>query len=410
MKSSSSTGKQTPPGNLQVALEAAEWLVRLMDTDFDPEEIYPNPLERQNAFFDWLNQAPEHVRAFLEVMEVERRTRHPDPDRLINIDDPLSALRQTVVPIPDHLSNANRATPQARINRTAATIRPAAVSRRHWWIPISVAAAGATAVGIRLLYAPQSVTASSVYYATSVGERQTISLKDGSVAILNAATKLAVTFDHHTREVRLLAGEAFFDVRHDASRPFRVIADDVFLEDLGTQFDVDRRPTTTRVTVAKGSVQLTCGCVTRETPSPTINVSERISGVPTHPSATIMLTAGDEVNVAYADGTLTRHNLDPDELTQAIGWKDGEVWLSGEILSAAVEKLNRYSTHHIVITDASIANVRVDGMCRSSQPEDCARVLGHASGVVVLPPDPDEPNAIRLGRNSMSAAARTEAH
>src|SRR5882724_7798492 len=68
-----SKGSRMPPHDSQVCANAAEWLLRLQDTGLDPEEPYPDPLERQNAFIEWLTGSPMHVRAFLEIMEVERR-------------------------------------------------------------------------------------------------------------------------------------------------------------------------------------------------------------------------------------------------------------------------------------------------------------------------------------------------
>ena len=197
--------------------------------------------------------------------------------------------------------------------------------------------------------------------------------------------------------MRLHAGEAFFDVHHDATRPFRVIADDVFLEDLGTQFDVDRRAGTTRVTVAQGSIQLACGCFNPEIPPSTMKVSAQAPGVPAHPSATLTLATGDQVNVTHAGGILSRRSLNPDELAQSTGWRDGELWFNGDALSTVVEKLNQYSTHRI-IADPSVAHVQIDGMCKTSQVEECARVVGHAAGVVVVASSPDDPSTIRLGR------------
>ena len=57
--------------------------------------------------------------------------------------------------------------------------------------------------------------------------------------------------------------------------------------------------------------------------------------------------------------------------------------------------------------------LQLTGICSVQVDENRAAssfllLLRSAGGVVVLPPDPDEPNAIRLGRSSMSVAARTE--
>src|SRR5882762_9767761 len=84
----------------QTTLEATEWLVRLQDTDFDPEEPYQDPLQRQCAFLDWLKCSPRHVQAFMEVVEVERRVCRPDPQHLINVHELLDAVARTAAAVP----------------------------------------------------------------------------------------------------------------------------------------------------------------------------------------------------------------------------------------------------------------------------------------------------------------------
>ncbi len=398
MKLGQSNNTSDPTDDSSIALEAIEWLIRLLDTDFDPEEPYPDALQRQNAFIGWLTRSPAHGRAFLEILEVERRVGHPDQHRLVKIEELIPA--RPVSRIPEPLLLGTHASGLWRGSEASAHGRryiPQGLRPRSIAATAIAAALAATAIG--LVFIPRTVTATSVYYSTAVAERQMVSLEDGSTVILNAATRLAITYDRHTREVRLLAGEAFFDVHHDTARPFRVIADDVFVEDLGTQFDVDRRASTTRVTVAQGSLQLACGCFTPEISSSTLKVSSQPPSVPAHPSATLTLTVGDQVNITHEGGILSRRSLGPDELAQSTGWRDGELWFNGDALSTVVEKLNQYSTRHIVVADPSVANVHIDGMCKTSQAEDCAKAVGSSAGVVVIPSNPDDSTTIRLGRN-----------
>jgi len=50
------------------------------------------------------------------------------------------------------------------------------------------------------------------------------------VVYLNTHSHVAIRFTAHTREVRLLDGEALFRVHHDTSRPFRVSTDDAVVQ------------------------------------------------------------------------------------------------------------------------------------------------------------------------------------
>src|SRR5690606_22582752 len=63
------------------------------------------------------------------------------------------------------------------------------------------------------------------HYATAVGERRTVTLEDGSVLVLNTNTAVEVRFRGNARRLALVRGEAQFDVRPDAQRPFTVTAD-----------------------------------------------------------------------------------------------------------------------------------------------------------------------------------------
>src|SRR2546421_393426 len=86
-----------PPAG--IGLEAAEWLVRLEDAESDAEEAYPDLIERQHAWLDWLGRSPEHVRAFLGVLETKRRLHGIDPQRLIRIQDLREARSADIIPL-----------------------------------------------------------------------------------------------------------------------------------------------------------------------------------------------------------------------------------------------------------------------------------------------------------------------
>ena len=78
-------------------------------------------------------------------------------------------------------------------------------------------------------------------FNTGVGERKVVNLPDGSTVTLNARTRLRLdenAYGQSTREVELLAGEAFFDVAKDSSRAFIVQAGRLQTTVLGTSFNI----------------------------------------------------------------------------------------------------------------------------------------------------------------------------
>src|SRR3546814_8461547 len=59
-------------------------------------------------------------------------------------------------------------------------------------------------------------------YATSVGEIRRVPLADGSIAAINTASAIDVKLDDAARHVRVVEGEAWFQVARDKQRPFVV--------------------------------------------------------------------------------------------------------------------------------------------------------------------------------------------
>jgi len=92
------------------------------------------------------------------------------------------------------------------------------------------------------------------------GKRSRVTLPDGSVIFLNAASmiKYEKSFDAAVREV-YLEGEAFFDVEHDQSRPFIVKSGTVNTTVLGTSFNIRafKDDGKVAVTVQSGKVGVT---------------------------------------------------------------------------------------------------------------------------------------------------------
>ncbi len=217
----------------------------------------------------------------------------------------------------------------------------AAPRRRHWrglWLATTLGAAAAVAVGIwitRPANALQTV-------ATSVAERRTLKLSDGTQVELNARTNLLVDLGRTERHVRMGDGEAFFTVAKDKSRPFIIETPAGSVRVTGTVFDVRTdTPTTLGVTVVEGSVQVT--------------PCDPISG---HTSAPVALRANDQL--IAAGGQISKRSLNETELEGALAWRHGEVVFDGTPLSDALARFGRY--HGLTITaSADVAKLRVGG-------------------------------------------------
>lgn len=92
---------------------------------------------------------------------------------------------------------------------------------------------------------------------STLADTRSITLPDQTVIVLNRYSSLTYPerFRGKDRQVKL-KGEAYFEVNKDAEHPFKVEAEDVMVQVLGTHFNVEAYPEDTQVktTLLEGSV------------------------------------------------------------------------------------------------------------------------------------------------------------
>lgn len=125
---------------------------------------------------------------------------------------------------------------------------------RRVWLAGSAAAMLALVGGYEVLPSAELFMAAPQDYAAADGTIRTVALEDGTRLMLAGGAAVRVRYTGHDRTVELTRGTMFADVRHDAARPFRIDAGDARITDLGTRFEVSRKPAMVRVAVESGSV------------------------------------------------------------------------------------------------------------------------------------------------------------
>jgi transmembrane sensor len=124
---------------------------------------------------------------------------------------------------------------------------------------LRVAAAVIIIVGGMMLWQKTRNDAASQTYATSVGERRQLVLKDGTKVLLGPTSRLIVASVRPDDGERLvtLDGAAYFSVVHDTAHPFSVKVGDLVIQDVGTAFSVESDDSAgTRVAVDSGTVTI----------------------------------------------------------------------------------------------------------------------------------------------------------
>jgi len=232
--------------------------------------------------------------------------------------------------------------------------------RRPGWTPMVALAGGLATCVVALAFAwpgLQLMSVDPVTFETVPGQIRTVTLADGSRVTLDGASRLVARIGAHRRQVRLVSGEAFFDIAHDAARPFTVSAPEGSARVLGTAFDLERGDGKLELSVHRGKVRLAPAGLIRRTAD---------------------LTPGQR---AFAkDGRLSRSRaFDP----RADDWRSGWLETDGVTLARLVERLNRASATSIVIEDPALARRRVAGRFRLDQPETLVRNLALVHGFQV---------------------------
>ncbi len=181
-------------------------------------------------------------------------------------------------------------------------------------------------------------------YQTAFGERETVTLSDGTVIELNTRTSLSVHMSTRERRVVLEDGEAYFTVAHEEERPFIVNAKGGHIRDIGTQFSVYTQEDRVLVAVKEGSVHIS------------LDESEHQDSNVTHSR---QLTAG--VRMAYTHtGRWTEVERIDSHMIAA--WREGKIVFEGMALNEAIQEIKRYWPEQIILADTSLADTEVRGV------------------------------------------------
>lgn len=294
----SQAGSQRAPSTdtEQVMAIAGNWIARRDHSDWSA---------RDQAELDaWLTESPSHQIAFLRLDDVWQRA-----NRLKALQHPrrsgLAVVQQWIV--------------RPLVMRIAAVL---------------VVAGLVTAGGSHYFAVSDETT-----YATSAGEHKIVALGDGSKVELNTNTLIRMSRTDKQRVVRLVRGEVFFQIRHDPSRSFVVLAGDHRITDIGTEFLVRSEPNRLEVALVEGRAQFDAPDGRMQSP--------------------ILLTSG--VALVVSNNLITTIKKAPVEQAHELAWRRGMLVFDKEPLGQVAEEFNRYGGKKIVVTEASIAKIPVSG-------------------------------------------------
>lgn len=293
-------------------LEAADWIIRNGGAGRTAAD--------DAAFQQWLDRDPENARSYEAAKRLMGETR-----MAIESDPALRDLR----------------------------IRSSSVVKPLLGLALVLFAAGSMFLFVD---GPMRLRADRIAGTT---EMPIVALEDGSTVQLNASSAIANDYDAARRTVRLLRGQAFFEVASDPDRPFVVEAGDVRVTALGTAFDIRLGRDETDVTVTHNAVL----------------VEFADAG-----HSSMRLREGEQAGYDHVTHTST---IGPADAGLVLAWRRGQLVVDNAPLSYVVEEMGRHFAGRIVIAGDELARRRVSGTMTVSDTDAALAFLEQALDVRV---------------------------
>ncbi|WP_026191594.1 FecR family protein [Methylosinus sp. LW4] len=193
----------------------------------------------------------------------------------------------------------------------------------------------------------------SDHYA-GTGETRIVALEDGSRVQLDARSAIALRYGATERRIELIAGEAWFEVAPDATRPFVVTAAGGEIRALGTAFDVALDASGARVAVAEHSVRVTSG-------------------------GTDVVVAQGERSAYRADAGPSRP--EPAKSAWVGAWRRGKLIVENAPLRDVIAALGRHHHGVVACASAAICARAVTGVFGTQDPMQSLEALETALGL-----------------------------
>ena len=301
------------PDTIQRLGEASQWLARL--------RADPASEDNLRGWLRWCEQHPANAEAF---------------ERIEGLWGQFSQVAGDFVSADPHEPEPNDRESRDQAS-TAAPLRWT-LHRLRWLAAASVLLTVGAGVAWHFTESVGQFAATE----TATTENRLIALPDGSSLQLSARTQVSIAFDRSERRLRMSAGEAYFKVQHDHSRPFVVSAGALAVKAVGTAFDVKSDASGITVTVEEGVVAVSPVAVPSGWPAAT----------------TWQVGPGYQFHYTEQEGNATLTALDP---SAAFAWREGRLEYVNAPLKSVIEDVSRYSARRIEFGDSVAATLTFTG-------------------------------------------------
>lgn len=336
----------------QVQIEAASWIAQLDKGKLSASD--------QLALAEWMARSPKHQQTLRHMSKLWSR-----------VD---TILDEAIIP----KSSVNI----WKVIKSWISVRPVAFLS-------TMTATFALIIASTVFLSPHMASDNPVdfqVYQVAKGDKATHGLGDGSTIHLNTDTLVEVQYTKNMRALRLLRGEAFFEVAPDSKRPFHVYAGRSRVAAIGTAFSIKMDGESVDVIVTEGKIRFDR---VGETHGKTLKQVEKSVKANTP----VYMEAGHTME--FDDKIQKVAEIDEDIIEKKFAWQRGEIIFSGDSLENVVDEMNRYSSKAIVISDKDLRMLRVSGTFKSDDISAILQALEVAMGIEV---DEDSGTAIYLSK------------
>ncbi len=302
--------------------EAAIWQARLQHGETD--------IELQKAFNIWLAADARHRQAY-EEMELL-----------------WGALETPVTQLMAEQSDRTFAAKTVPLHK----LRQRSLGRGFQYL--ALAACLVLAITIVIGWQQDWVTRWQSDYMTVIGQETSFLMADNSRITLNTDSALAVDFTAERRQVRLLKGEAWFEVTSADNRPFIVATSAGSVRVTGTRFNIRLHQDTAIVSLDEGQVELS-----------TPDHSNNPNGSP------IVLFPGQQATLS-PQGISSPSPFDHTAIT---AWLRNQLVFYDTPLAEVVDTLNRHRHGRIFITNQKLKALKVSGVFSTDEPDTALDVM-----------------------------------
>lgn len=211
-------------------------------------------------------------------------------------------------------------------------------------------------VSVYLVMKSKPTSSGDLAIIVDKGQKASAVLPDGSKVWINSGSRLSYGAEYNEKErILKLSGEAYFDVKHDDSKPFIVHAGKLSVKALGTAFNVKSYDSDFEqtATLVRGKVEVVCG------------------------GQMATLSPNEQIVLNAQRGTVEKKSV-PDAQSFVL-WKNNEISFDGDSFASIAATLERRYNVTICFGSESLKKYRFTGTVGNTNLQNVLQILSFTS-------------------------------